>query len=230
MKPNKNHANKNLHNWLIYRISDKFIELNKQYYKGTLVDLGCGESPYESYFLQYSDKYIGVDWENTSHNSKATILSDLNNSINLDNNSADTIVSFSVMEHLYNPQQFLNESFRILKKDSHIILQVPWQWHIHEAPHDYFRYTPFGLEYMLKKSGFKEIKISAQSGYFTTACLKFNYFLVRLIYKLPKIIMYPLAFLCLPIWTLGQLLAPLLDKLDKEWNREAVGFIVIAKK
>jgi len=51
------------------------------------------------------------------HNSKADVVSDLNKYIKLENEIADTIISLSVMEHLCEPQMFLNESYRILKKD-----------------------------------------------------------------------------------------------------------------
>ena len=89
---------------------------------------------------------------------------------------ADTVVSFSVMEHLHQPQMMLDEAFRILKPTGNIILQVPWQWWIHEGPHDYFRYTPYAQNFMLVKAGFNNIKIKAQGGFFTMWILKFTYF------------------------------------------------------
>ena len=52
MKPTKCHSNKKLINWLIYNIGDKFLEKYSKCYKGILVDLGCGEAPYKSCFLQ----------------------------------------------------------------------------------------------------------------------------------------------------------------------------------
>lgn len=116
IKPSEFHSNKKPYNWLIYDISDKWLESYSKYYKGTLVDLGCGEAPHKNYFLQYVDKYIGVDWTKTLHNFKADIISDLNKKIEIEDEFADTIISLSVMEHLCEPQIFLNESYRILKK------------------------------------------------------------------------------------------------------------------
>ena len=231
MKISKNHSNRQAHNWLLYDLGDKYRMLYSKYYKGTLVDLGCGEAPYKDFFLQYANKYIGVDWTKTSHNSKADIISNLNQKIKLDDKSADTIISLSVMEHLCEPQIFLNECYRILKDDGTFILGVPWMWQIHEAPHDYFRYTPYGLKYMFEKAGFKDIKIEATSGFFTIWFTKFNYFTGRFRYfKRSKISFYLVTILMAPIWTLGQLIAPLLDKLDKNWNLETQGYFVVAKK
>lgn len=176
MKPSKLHSNRQWYNWLAYNVVDKFLEKYSRYYKGILVDLGCGEAPYKEYFLQYVDKYIGVDWTNTLHNSKADIISNLNEKINLPDEYADTVVSLSVIEHLCEPQIFLNECYRILKSDGYLILQAPFQWWVHEAPYDYFRYTPYAFKYMLEKAGFVDIEVEPQTGFFTMWLLKFNYF------------------------------------------------------
>jgi len=137
------HPNKKVYNWLIYKIGKQFLEKYSPYYRGCLIDLGCGEAPYKEYYLKYASSYIGVDWDKTKHNSKADIISDLNVAINLNDEFADTVVSVSVMEHLCEPFIFLQEAFRILKYGGYFVMQVPWQWQIHEAPYDFFRYTPF---------------------------------------------------------------------------------------
>ncbi len=229
MKPTKFHSNRQWYNWLVYNIADKFLEKYSKYYKGILVDLGCGEAPYKEYFLQYADKYIGVDWTNTLHNSKADVLSNLNEKVNLPDEYADTVVSLSVIEHLFEPQAFLNECYRIMKKGGTLVLQAPFQWWIHEAPYDYFRYTPYAFKYMLDKAGFVDIKIEPQSGFFTMWLLKFNYFTLRFI-KDPKPFRTIIKFILWIIWNLNQFTAPLLDKLDKRWNLETSGYFVIAKK
>jgi len=229
LKPSKVHTNRGWHNWLIYNISDKFLEKYSKNYKGNLYDLGCGEAPYKEYFLQYADSYIGVDWTKTLHNSQADIVSDLNKKIELESEVADTIVSLSVMEHLCEPQIFLNEAYRILKKDGVMILQVPWQWWIHESPHDYFRYTPYGLKYMLDKAGFSNVIVEAQTGFFTMWLTKINYFTSRFI-RGPKLLRWSIKVILIPFWTFNQLVAPILDKLDRSWEAETQGYFVFAKK
>ncbi len=229
MKPSQYHSNKSWHNWILYDISDRYLEKYSKYIKGHLVDLGCGEAPYKEYFLQYADKYTGVDWTKTLHNSKADVVSDLNKNIELEDEVADSIISLSVMEHLCEPQIFLNESYRILKKGGVMILQVPWQWWIHEAPYDYFRYTPYGLKYIFEKAGFEDIEIEAQTGFFTTSIVKMNYFSSRYIIG-PRPLRLLIKGMMIPIWTLGQLVAPYLDKLDKNWDAETQGYFVLARK
>jgi SAM-dependent methyltransferase len=229
MKPSNAHNNRQWHNWLIYVINDKCLEKYSKYLKGHLVDLGCGEAPYKKYFSQFIDKYTGVDWSNTFHNSAADIVSDLNVQIKIDDEVADSIISISVMEHLFEPQIFLNEAYRVLKRDGYMVLQVPWQWRVHESPHDYFRYTPYALKYMFAKAGFEDIEIESQGGFFTTVLIKANYFLRRFV-KGPKIIRRIITVLLIPLWTIFQFLAPILDRLDRHPTLEASGYFVLAKK
>jgi len=106
--------------------------------------------------------YIGVDWAGSSHEALADIVADLNKPLPIESCVADIVVSLSVLEHLCEPQTMLNEAYRILKKGGVMIIHVPWQWWVHEAPHDYYRYTPYGLTYMLKKAGFDKINILSE--------------------------------------------------------------------
>ena len=60
-----------------------------------MYDLGCGEKPYESFFIESADKYLGVDWSNTPHTLKAEIIVDLNKPLPIDSEVADVVISIS---------------------------------------------------------------------------------------------------------------------------------------
>jgi SAM-dependent methyltransferase len=229
MKVSAKHTNRRYHNWLLYKIGDGFRKKYSHLYKGDMYDLGCGEAPYKEYFLKFADRYIGVDWSNTVYNSGADIVSDLNKKIDLEDEVADTVVTISVMEHLHEPQLFLSETFRIMKKGGNLILQVPWQWHIHEGPHDYYRYTPYGLQYLLEKAGFTVHEIVPTTGFFTTQAMKWNYFTRRFI-RGPKILRFIISMVLIPLWFVAQLIAPYLDKLDRNRSLESQGYYVHASK
>ncbi|MEH6649464.1 MAG: methyltransferase domain-containing protein [Motiliproteus sp.] len=225
----QNHSNRHAYNWLAYQISDHFLEKFISHYRGNLYDLGAGESPYKDFFLQHADKYIGVDWVGSFHDTNADIVADLNKPLPIEQQVADTVVSLSVMEHLYEPQTMLNEAFRILKPGGRMVLQVPWQWWIHEAPYDYFRYTPYGLKYLFGKAGFVDIEVEPQSGFFTMWLLKFNYFSLRFM-RGPRPLRWAIKAALLPIWYFNQKAAPYLDKFDKQWAAETTGYFVTARK
>jgi SAM-dependent methyltransferase len=224
-----NHSNRHAYNWLAYKTGDHFLRNYTSYYQGTLYDLGAGESPYKNFFLQYAQQYIAVDWAGSYHDTKADIAADLNKPLPIESAVADTVVSLSVMVHLCEPQTMLNEAFRILKPGGSIVLQVPWQWWIHEAPYDFFRYTPYGLKYLFEKAGFVEVVVDPQSGFFTTWILKINYFSMRFV-RGPRLLRWFIKAGLLPLWYLGQKAAPLLDRLDRNWGLEASGYFVTAKK
>jgi SAM-dependent methyltransferase len=229
IKFTRNHPNRRSYNWLIYDTYEKMMHSRTQFLSGALYDLGSGESPYKDFFLNYAESYVAVDWADSFHVTNADIEADLNKPLPIESEVADSIISLSVLEHLCEPQLMLNEGFRILKKGGSIILQVPWQWWVHEAPHDYFRYTPYGLKYLFERAGFVDIEIEPQAGFFTTLVLKLNYFSLRLIHG-PKLIRILLRVIFSIFWYAGQILAPLLDKLDRNWAAETCGYFVTARK
>ena len=227
----KNHKNRKAHNWLIYDSYERvllrpdFIQL----LRGALYDLGAGESPYKSFFLQHANQYIAIDWTSSYHETRADIVADLNEALPIDNEVADTVVALSVLEHLHEPQMMLSEAFRILKSEGAIVLQVPWQWWIHEDPYDFFRYTPYGIKYLLEKAGFVDVKVEPQAGFFTTMTLKMNYFSMRFI-RGPRALRWAIRACLLPMWYCSQKAAPMLDRLDNDWALEASGYFVTARK
>jgi len=232
MKISNNHSNKMLHNWLNYYQGDNCLREASCYIKGSLYDLGCGEMPYKNYFMQFADKYIGVDWKGSLHHIKnETVISDLNRNIDLPDNCADTIVSLSVLEHLYEPKVFFKESNRILKKNGYFILQVPFQYQIHEHPIDYYRFTKYGLIHLFENSGFEIVKIKEVGGFWSTMAYKFNNHTLKYLRKTKHILILKLfiKMLLIPFWTLTQILALLLDKIDFNPD-EAAGYMVIGKK
>jgi len=74
--------------------------------------------------LEHAESYVGLDWSDSMHDTKADIFVDLNESIDVPNDVADTVVSFSVLEHLHSPQVILNEAYRVLKCGGHIVLSA----------------------------------------------------------------------------------------------------------
>jgi SAM-dependent methyltransferase len=227
MHSTDHHPNRGLHNWLIYRKFAAYLDAHADRITGTVYDLGCGDSPYRDLALRQGDSYTGIDWENSLHSPRADVIADLNQPIDLPTASADTILCVSVLEHLRRPEAFLQEAARLLKPGGVLLLQVPWQWTLHEMPYDYFRYSPPALTDMLTDSGLRDIKISALGGFFTAQALKLNYFSKRFV-RGPAPLRWLITMLLLPIWTIDQLLAPLLDHLDRNWPMETSGYFVVA--
>ncbi|MGV8934671.1 MAG: methyltransferase domain-containing protein [Gallionellaceae bacterium] len=201
---------------MAYKINNTQVEKRLDLITGVVYDLGCGSRPFEVDILKYSDRYVGVDWSNTLHGLNADIVADLNKHLPIDNEVADSVVSFQVLEHLSEPQIMLNEAFRILKNNGKIFISVPFQWHVHEEPWDFFRYTKYGLIHLLTKSGFADIEVEVVTGFWVMWFLKLNYQLSKLI-RGPRPLRLLVYAALVPFWIANQLIAPILDKF---WNAE----------
>jgi len=59
--------------------------------------------------------------------------------------SFEVIVCSEMLEHADNPQQVINEIQRVLKPGGLVVLTTRFAFPVHDAPSDYWRFTPYGL-------------------------------------------------------------------------------------
>lgn len=121
---------------------------------GNLLDIGCGTKPYQSIFTV--DNYVGLDID--SDNTRQLGIADKfydGKKFPFPDNSFESALCNQVLEHVFNPDEFLCEIARIIKPGGKLLLSVPFVWDEHEQPYDYARYSSFGLRALLEKQGFK---------------------------------------------------------------------------
>lgn len=214
-------------NWLISKIfCEKFWELSNKYINGgKLLDIGCGTKPFESFFSTRVEEHIGFDHDGCLHNKdNINVLGDIYN-MPFENCTFESAISTAVLEHLEEPQQAINETYRVLKKDGIAIFSCPFIWHIHEEPRDFFRYSEFGLDYMFKKAGFDVLEIVPLSGFWVT----FGQLLAYVIKRENENKFIGKINLLNPILYLIQKISSKLDKKHKhtEWTWM---YIIVVKK
>jgi predicted TPR repeat methyltransferase len=162
-------SEKTVYIYSVRKLLHSVIDKNLKLFYGTLLDLGCGEMPYRQYLLDKNKrikKYIGMDIDyNQYHQCVNPDMYWDGKSINLDNNSVDTVIATELFEHIPNIEQVLGEICRVLSDKGILFFTVPFIWPLHETPFDEYRYTPYSLKRLLKKAGLKNINIRPLGGY-----------------------------------------------------------------
>ncbi|TWR25185.1 class I SAM-dependent methyltransferase [Mucilaginibacter pallidiroseus] len=147
---------------------------------GRLLDIGCGNKPYQDIINLNISEYVGCDIIQSSDNLVDIICKA--NEIPVFNNTFDTVISTQTIEHVEDHQGLVNEAFRVLKLGGHFILSGPMYWPLHEEPYDFFRFTKHGLKYIVEKAGFEVIEINANGGKWSVAGQAFLHALYPQVY------------------------------------------------
>jgi SAM-dependent methyltransferase len=175
-----NHPNEAVHNRIAYRVMEQVLEYSAdRYARGRLLDIGCGSKPWRGLFAAHVDEHIGIDFVPSERNPDAVDIIAGAYDIPLPDENADTLLLTSVLEHLEEPERGIAEAYRLLKPGGHVILTAPFIWWIHEAPRDFFRYSPFGLRHLLEEAGFEVVEVQPLAGAWTTFSLELSYALRR---------------------------------------------------
>ena len=116
---------------------------------GRVVDLGCGERPYEPLFQKLGATYIGCDLDGP-----CDVRITPGEPVPLDSGSADAVVSFQVLEHVWDVAAYLAEAQRLLKPGGRLLLSTHGTWLYHPHPTDFHRWTRSGLERQIEVAGF----------------------------------------------------------------------------
>lgn len=218
-----------------YLLKDIELMVKKYQFKGSILDFGCGQKPYQ-YLFKKADKYLGIDFKDYSINKdfkgkkpdlyfKNDYLKTL--TLNLSDESFDHAVSFQVFEHHRDPYKMISEIARITKRGGYIMISAPFLAGMHEEPNDYQRFTKYGLIELFKRNNCRIVEIREQGSLFSTISMllnehlnnfaarnKFCYFLGALVY---------LPFL------LFSYLSLFLDQIFKS-NKIFFNYLILAKK
>lgn len=220
--------------WLLYRLdpynteADRFVdELARELPAGARVlDAGAGECRHAAQFrhARYFGTDNGVGDREAWDYSRIDFISDLR-ALPLAEGCMDAVISVNVLEHVADPAAILAECRRVLRPGGRLQLVAPQSWHLHQQPHDFFRYTRYGLEALLARAGFEGARVEPVGGAFWnlgSRCLHLLTF-----FDGPA---FPVALLLAPL--LG-LLVPLacfyLDRLDRS-REDTLGHRVVARK
>lgn len=147
--------------WLVLRHRREIEEWVKAQASGTLVDVGCGNGRLR-HALPSSVRYVGIDYPTTvalGYSGTADILGDAA-ALPIADASVDVVALLDVLEHLPDPALAVAEAARILREGGRCLVHVPFLYPLHDAPHDYQRWTQYGLIHLFSSSRFAVQEIS----------------------------------------------------------------------
>lgn len=150
--------------------------------RGRLLDVGCGDKPYEAWFRPYVRSYIGIEHATAFAATAAGVRGGPDvvyggGRLPFRDGAFDTVLSVQVLEHTPAPRALVAEMARVLADDGLLILTAPFQFRLHEEPYDYFRYSPHGLRALCEGAGLEVMEVIPQGSLWTVLGQKLNSYL-----------------------------------------------------
>jgi SAM-dependent methyltransferase len=158
---------------------------------GRLLDLGCGERPYEELFAPHVTGYVGLEYPPVADNLHPEIWGKLElirgivdvwgdaQRLPFRDRSFDTVLALEVLEHVADPAACLGEVARVLRPGGRLLLTVPLFAPLHQWPFDYYRYTPRGIEALLQRTGFAIETLEPRGNFASAAGATVAHWMVR---------------------------------------------------
>lgn len=131
-----------------------------------LLDVGCGQKPYEPIFAPHAKEYVGVD---PVENPRAELRGSVE-ALPVEDGNFEVVLCNQVLEHADDPALAVRELFRAVAPGGRLLLSTHGTQVYHPSPVDYWRWTHAGLEKILRDNGeWASVTVSPASG--TTACI-----------------------------------------------------------
>ena len=212
----------------------RFLRTELSACRGRVLDVGAGQSPWRS--LLNEAQYVGIDVEGAGEfgmQRKQDIIYYDGKTIPFADSSFDHVLCVEVLEHVPEPALLLAEMARALRYDGTLVLTVPWSARLHHLPHDYGRFTRYGLASLLGQAGFTQIRIDERGNDVAAVANKLVVMALRLLrpQRVRQIVWtWPLAVIVAPV-AMTFVVAAQLSMLWRLGSRDdPLGYGVVAVK
>jgi SAM-dependent methyltransferase len=120
-----------------------------------VLDVGCGEQPLRSILRDMGFVYTGVD---VQQNKAATVdfVTPIDQPLPAELQAAgpfDFIVCTEVLEHVADWEMAFRNLRSLLAPGGRLLVTCPQFYPLHEIPHDYWRPTPYALQFFANRHG-----------------------------------------------------------------------------
>jgi len=218
--------------------------------RSVALDAGAGNQNKKPYLVSKGYEYESCDFEHVFDKNAISTLTHVCSveQMTMPDCKYDLIISIQVLEHLKDPEKAISEMYRVLSPGGLIFLSTNFLYPEHGSPHDYFRFTKYGLIALFARNRFNLLAIESHGG-FLAMCAQFfheapsyfrNYIIFGCVNPLkenkPKINRLPLLLIVIiPLFLFNLFFQALafvlhfLDRFDKN-QRYSLGYSVIAIK
>src|SRR5436190_17872380 len=128
-----------------------------KYVRGRTLDVGAGRLAWRGLLRYYSSAYFSGDL--TREHPELDMLFDATGSYPFADGAFDTVFCCSVLEHAREPWLAFSEMWRVLAPGGMAIVSVPFVFYLHGQPHDYYRFSRYGLTYLAQRANFEVVEI-----------------------------------------------------------------------
>ena len=152
-------------------------KIGADFFRGkTVLDYGCGGGAFLDLVSGLSGKTLGIEPFSGYHESLKRrgheIFSDIETAQSKYREKVDSIISFGVLEHVKNPQQYLKDAYSLLKKGGKMYLEtdnlndILMKLNINSFDEFFYRtahlwyFEDKTLKQMVDQAGFSDIRIS----------------------------------------------------------------------
>ena len=214
-------------NWLANHKIVRALERARSHAKGELLDVGCGSKPFAPLFAGRVTRYWGTDLAASRYlGSQRPDAFATAEAQPFRDSTFDTVLGLSMLTYLPEPVRMLQESRRVLRPGGVLLLEFTQMVPLHDEPHDYFRFTRFGAEHLLRQAGFEPVEFIPIGGLWARVGLS-------MIAGLNRINRGPLRVLTeIPVRALYIVLQLLFEALDRLFfdPREVLAHLVVARR
>lgn len=198
-----------------------------------VLDAGAGEGTNAELFDSSAVEYIGVD-SGVGHQDwdySKVIDGDITNLTQFGSEEFDLIMLVQVLEHVEEPSDVLLELSRVAKKSGKIYIAVPQSQSVHQVPNDFYRFTPYGLRYLLEKCGWEVECVVPQLYGDLLANIRRLQWAINSSTKTNELKIYEAVFLSFVDVTL-RVIGRMVKKMDEKNPRivNPIGYFVVARK
>lgn len=132
----------------------------------SILDVGCGDRPYQPLLDQYIGQYVGFDVEGSSHVDVVGSAEELP----FEDATFDCVICTQVLQYVNSPALAVREMHRVLRTDGMLLLSTHGVSFVDRRGVDRWRWTHHGLKTLLNRAGtWQEVEVLPAGGVFCAA-------------------------------------------------------------